>query len=327
MKILFSLLFLVISFLIFKLWIEHPEIDYKIKIIDMMLKVFKPLTGLETDHINRGLLNLSKYKPSYTNYFYINGIKIFPVKVKSLIDDYLIDVDVFLPESKENKKLPVLFYIHGGGWVLPSSDSKGDLFARDGFIYVEIDYRLSPEFKHPIPLEDCFSVLTWINQGNLGEFENFYIMGDSAGGNLAASLILLNRDRKTNYKIDKSVLIYPSIPTKIIGESKKKFENGYLLNAPFVNWFEKQYLRGEEDYHNRYVSPLNENNFDMVPPTLFIMATEDYLYSEGVEYRQKLEAYGVKVEYKDYFTVHGFYTITSLGEVARRDIISYLNKK
>ena len=326
MKSLSVVLTIVFSYIIYKVWIDQPEIEIELKILDLLFRIIKPLSGLETDSINRNILNYSRIFPSNTEDKYISGVKIYSVKVKSLIDDYYIDINVFLPENKEDNKLHIIFYIHGGGWVISNPNPEGEVYTKQGFIFITNDYRLSPEYKHPIPLEDCFSVLSWIFTKSNLEFETVYLMGDSAGGNLVASLILLNRDRRTNFLISKSVLIYPAFITQKINESKIKYENGYILTGSLMRWFEKQYIRGEEDFQNTYVSPLLETNFNYVPPTFFIHATEDYLYSEGVEYRKKLEAFGVKVEYKEYRTAHGFFSISRLGKIATIDAIAYLKK-
>jgi len=193
---------------------------------------------------------------------------------------------------------------------------------------VAINYRLSPEYKFPIPLEDCFSVLHWlINDSKIekADMAKVYLMGDSAGGNFAANLLSLNRDRNTGFDFHKTVLIYPALATKKQYESKVKFDNGYIITGKLAKWFEMQYLNSEDDYENKYVSPLKHENLSGLPQTLIIQATEDYIYSEGQEYAQRLIESGVKVEIKEYKSAHGFFTLSKrLWEEGIKDILEFL---
>jgi len=328
MELIKILLGIVISFSVYKIWIVDPEIEPIIKIVDFAVSIINLFTGVCTEKINRNFINYLRMQPTYTNGKYIDGVNIYNTTVKSLIDDYSLPVNVYLPENKEKIKLPVIFYIHGGGWVFPLLP-QGNQFPQAGFIFIAVDYRLSPEFKHPVPLEDCFSVLNWIvNESNIENMDlnRLYVMGDSAGGNLATTLSILNRDRKTGINIARQTLIYPAIITKTIGDSKLKHEYGYILNGKRMRWYEKQYMRTEEDYENPYVSPLALNNMEGLPPALFVFSTEDYLYSEGIEYMNKLSSSGIKTDQLTYKTAHGFLDFTRVGEEAKKEIINYLRK-
>jgi acetyl esterase len=324
-KILFGV---IISFSVYKIWIVDPEIEPIIKIVDFVVSITNSFAGVPSEKINRNFINYMRRQPTFTDGKYIDGINIYHTLVKSLIDDYSIPVNVYLPENNEKTKLPVIFYIHGGGWVFPLLP-EGNQFPKEGFIFIVVDYRLSPEFKHPIPLEDCFSVLNWIvNESNIEDMDlnRLYVMGDSAGGNLASTLSILNRERKTGIQIARQILIYPAIITRTIGDSKLKHENGYILTGEKMRWYENQYMRTEEDYNNPYVSPLALNDMEGLPPALFVFSTEDYLYSEGIEYMNKLSSSGIKTDELTYKTAHGFLDFTSVGEVAKKDIINYLKK-
>lgn len=118
-------------------------------------------------------------------------------------DGFKIRVLVYSPTTAEDTAKPALLYIHGGGYVMGSPDefvARNEMFCKElGAVVVSVDYRLAPEHRYPIPLEDCYAALAWIFE-NLDALDvngdKVGIYGESAGGGLAAALALLTRDRK-----------------------------------------------------------------------------------------------------------------------------------
>lgn len=192
-------------------------------------------------------------------------------------------------KDEKLKKIPLVFYIHGGGWVMEAPPlDHGEKFVEKEFIFAAVKYRLSPEFKFPIPLEDCYSALSHLldlleaynstvmdndigksktsNENRKKKSEHGYskkeksddlnnkkwlkfwdgriiLMGDSAGGNLAAGLTFLQRDRNLGANIITQVLIYPSMNTHDRLESHVQFGDWYVLDEEIVKWFSNQYER------------------------------------------------------------------------------------
>jgi len=293
------------------------------------------------------LLSLSGHlKSRSTNGTYIEGLLIEDILIESQWESeqnhtskYQIQVELFRPlnQAKANH-LPVMVNIHGGGWVLRGLNFRNDEYSKVlNMIVINVYYRLAPEYKYPTAMEDVYSVLHWLSRKEHvliedADLDRIIIKGDSAGGNLAAVTSLLSRDRGLNIKIKHQILIYPSIPSYYMSESRVKYSNNYLMSVKEGAWFFNQYIPIDLPERNtsKYISPLKETNFTDIPSALFIMATEDMLYDEGHMYRKHLEKYGVKTEYKDFVSVHGFYNTIWTGthdEEAFQTIIEYLRRQ
>ena len=178
------------------------------------------------------------------------------------------------------------------------------------FMVVSVDYRLAPEYKFPIGLEDCYDALLWVaeNAQNFGgDASNLVVAGDSAGGNFAAVVSILAKERK-GPEIKKQILIYPSIDAaKSLTGSAKRYEKGYGLEWEISDSFKKQYVRNDTDRINPLVSPLYADDVSGLPEALIILGQCDILLDEGLKYARKLKDAGVSVEYKVYNGMpHGF---------------------
>jgi acetyl esterase len=227
-----------------------------------------------------------------------------------------IPVRVYTP--KGNGPFPVLAFYHGGGWVI------GDLESHDpvcraltnaaNVVTVSIDYRLAPEHKFPAAPEDCYAATKWIadNAAALGaDGKRLAVGGDSAGGNLAAVVSLMARDRGTP-KIDFQLLVYPATD-RAETKSHVSFAEGYFLTRASMHWFWNHYLKDERDKTNPYASPLRARDLGGLPPALVITAEFDPLRDEGQAYAAKLKEAGVPVTYTQYDgMIHGFF---SMGDV------------
>lgn len=226
------------------------------------------------------------------------------------IGDEGIPVRVYVPEGEG--PYPTLVYFHGGGWVL------GDLDTYDATcraltnaaecMVVSVDYRLAPEHKFPTPLEDCYTVLEWVFDDAKPmqiDADNVAVGGDSAGGNLAAAVALLARDRG-GPSIAHQTLIYPVTNHSVDTDSYEENAEGYLLTKDDMEWFWDHYLRDDIDSKNPYASPLQASNLEDLPPATVITCGFDPLRDEGAAYAQRLEEAGVLFNHVNYDDcIHG----------------------
>ncbi len=216
-----------------------------------------------------------------------------------------------------DEKLPVFVYFHGGGWVVGNLDTH-DVVARQiantsGFAVLSVDYRLSPETKFPGAVEDAMAAVEWAAAGGDGhkyglaiDPTRIVVGGDSAGGNLAAVVCLLARD-KGGPKIAQQTLIYPVTDFHRRHPSHKKYAEGHLLTSAGQDWFAGHYLRSDADKDDWRASPLLAEDLSGLPPAIVITAEFDPLHDEGKAYADRLSAAGVPVSYHSYDgMLHGY---------------------
>lgn len=210
--------------------------------------------------------------------------------------------------------LPVLVYFHGGGWVLGDLDGADPtcrfLANRAGCAVVSVDYRLAPEHKFPAAVEDAFAAVEWVaeNAGKIGgDRLRVGVGGDSAGGNLAAAVALMARDKHFP-PLCCQLLIYPVTCYSFDTESYREFSSGnFGLNKEEMIWFWHHYLASEADGQNYYASPLLANNLSGLPPACIFTAECDVLRDEAEAYAARLRAAGVSVQLKRYEgLIHSF---------------------
>jgi acetyl esterase len=209
--------------------------------------------------------------------------------------------------------LPVLVFFHGGGWVVGDIESHDTvcrhLASRAGCAVVSVDYRLAPEHKFPAAVEDCLAATAWVagNAAALGvDAARLAVGGDSAGGNLAAVVSLLARDRGAP-RITCQLLIYPATDAAMRHESIARFGEGYVLTRATMRWFYDQYLRAPEDAADWQASPLAAPDLKGLPPAYVLTAGYDPLCDEGDAYAARLAAAGVAVTHRTFpGQVHGF---------------------
>jgi acetyl esterase len=219
---------------------------------------------------------------------------------------------------------PVLVYYHGGGWVI------GDLYTHDGICrsivnaagcaVASVDYRLAPEFKYPTAVEDSYAALQWTvaNAARLGlDPARIAVGGDSAGGNLAAVMALLARDRR-GPRLLLQVLLYPVTDHDFSTPSYRENATGYLLTAEDMRWFWRHYLAREEQGREPTASPLRAKSLADLPPALVITAGCDPLRDEGEAYAQRLREVGTAVTLTQYPGMfHGFARMTRILDQSR----------
>jgi acetyl esterase len=232
---------------------------------------------------------------------------------------------IYRPES--NVPLPILLYIHGGGWVI------GDLDTHDSAcraianavpaVVVSLDYRLAPEHKFPSAVDDCYAALCWVAENALkigGDPVRLAVGGDSAGGNLGAAVALLARDRGKP-KVGFQLLVYPATDARMQSRSITENGEGYFLTAGMMKWFWGHYLYGPTDVLDPRVSPALAPSHEGLPPAYVITAEYDPLRDEGEEYARMLIAAGVPTTLRRYDgLIHGFFTMTEVFPQAREAI-------
>ncbi|MBA2375506.1 MAG: alpha/beta hydrolase [Rubrobacter sp.] len=234
-----------------------------------------------------------------------------------------LPVRLYKPE--ENGTPPLVVYFHGGGWVIGSIESHDAtcraLAKASGCAVASVEYRLAPESAFPAAPEDCFAATKWLaeNGSPLGvDSSRLAVAGDSAGGNLAAVVSLMARDRG-GPKISHQTLIYPAVDFP--GDCPSYGENGegYFLTTADMKWFGGHYLREESEAKEWMASPLLAGDHTNLPSATVITAGFDPLRDEGEAYAKKLEDAGVEVKRLRYEgMIHGFASMIGAMDDSRK---------
>jgi acetyl esterase/lipase len=246
-------------------------------------------------------------------------------KIYSNEENHEIPVRIFHPEKRTHEEH--IIYIHGGGWALGNIDTYTsacvNLANRLGRIVYSIDYRLAPEHPYPAGLQDCLQAVDVLMAPVEGRKERKWVlMGDSAGGNLAAA-VSLKRKEENKRLPDSQVLLYPL--THWDHTENSPFEsiitNGYDygLTIKKMQEYMEMYAPDEEIRKSPYIAPLMAEDLKNQPDTLIITTEYDPLRDEGEAYGAALRKAGNYVEVKRILnSVHGFITyppyVTPLAE-------------
>jgi acetyl esterase len=208
---------------------------------------------------------------------------------------------IYTPEGAG--AFPVFIYLHGGGWVFGTIDQSDNVcryFTRTvGCIVISVDYRLAPKHKFPAAVEDAYCATQWVAENAKhikGDPSRIAIGGASAGGNIAAGVCLMAKDR-SGPSLVFQVLAYP--PTNIATldtASYRDFAWGHGLGRSHVQWYRNQYLANEEDGKNSYASPLLADDLSNLPPALVFTGESDVLRDDG----EGLKEEGVSARYIRY---------------------------
>lgn len=207
--------------------------------------------------------------------------------------------------------LPVLLYLHGGGFTIGSIASH-DTFCRSlahgsGAAVVSLDYRLAPEFRFPTAANDAWDALQWLSREGVAlglDSQRLAVGGDSAGGTLAAVNAIQARD--AGLPLSLQLLIYPGTTAYQDTDSHAQFAHGPVLDKKLIDWFFAQYIDMPDRADWRF-APLRADDAEGVAPAWIGLAECDPLVDEGVQYADKLRAAGVKVDLEIYRgVVHGF---------------------
>jgi acetyl esterase len=222
-----------------------------------------------------------------------------------------IPVRVYTPAG--SGPFPVLVFFHGGGWVICNLDTHDGLCRSlangAGCVVVSVDYRLAPEHKFPAAPEDCYTATAWVAAHAAeinGDASRIAVSGDSAGGNLAAVVAQMARDRGGPTLVFQ-LLMYPATDFSMKSRSIEENGEGYFLTRDDMLWFRDHYLNSEADKENPLASPMLAASLKGLPPALVVTAEYDPLRDEGEAYGHKLEEAGVPVKISRYDgMIHGF---------------------
>lgn len=255
-------------------------------------------------------------------------------------DGYEVPVKTYRPKAAKGE-LPALVFFHGGGFKTCSVETHdfvpAYLAANANVMAFNVEYRLAPEDKFPAGLEDCYQAARWIakNAKSLGvDARHLVVCGDSSGGNFAAAITLMARERK-EFIIDKQVLIYPALDFS--GTIQKRSAEVYTMvgvkpdaHAKSVSPLMREYLPDpEREIMNPLVSPILAESFQNLPQALFIEAECDALADDGLIYANLLKQAGVPVTCKVYEGMPHAFILRTYEETfeALDEICRFLNAK
>ena len=247
------------------------------------------------------------------------------------VEDSMIDgpagpipVRIYRPSAAS---APVHVHFHGGGWVIGDLDTHDrdcrEICVGADCIVVAVDYRLAPEHIFPAAPEDCYAAFCWAtaNVDSLGALPGpVSVGGDSAGGNLAAAVALMARDRN-GPAIAMQLLIYPVTDATMESTSYRDNADGYLLSRTMMSWFWDHYCPDLAMRADPLASPITAEDLSGLPPALVMTAEFDPLRDEGEAYAERLKAAGVEVEVRRFDgLVHGFFSQAGMIEAAREGV-------
>ncbi|MCL4684854.1 alpha/beta hydrolase [Myxococcota bacterium] len=222
---------------------------------------------------------------------------------------------------------PGLVYFHGGGWVIGSPDTHENLCKalanRSGARVVSVDYRLAPEHPWPAAPEDGYAVACHLAEHG-SEFgidaTRVAIAGDSAGGNLAAVVALMARDR-AGPTLRHQALLYPVVDHDFDRPSYRENGDGYFLTRDDMRWFWDQYVADPALRSDGYVAPLHAEDLAGLPPATVITAEYDPLRDEGEAYAERLRLAGVPTTCTRYDgQIHGVASLLDLIDAGKRAV-------
>jgi acetyl esterase len=242
---------------------------------------------------------------------------------------------------------PLVLYFHGGGFVLGALRMGdwmcGNVAAQVGAVVVSVDYRLAPSHPFPAAVEDCYAALTWAAAnaaelgagagdgagaaGGVGWVGRIGVMGESAGGNLAAVVSLAARDRG-GPAIAHQALLYPATDMSDSGTSipaARASRNPAFVHADEMETYRRMYLAADGDATNPLASPMLAPSHEGLPPALVLVGEHDPLRQDGTRYAEKLKAAGVPVRFTEYLGMpHGFLNFPGLCRSAPQALAELL---
>ncbi|BBH69254.1 esterase [Actinoplanes sp. OR16] len=219
--------------------------------------------------------------------------------------------------------LPAVLYIHGAGWVFGDAATHDrlvrELAVRSGAAIVFVNYSRSPEAHYPVAIEECYAALEWIAAHGPAEGldpARVAIAGDSVGGNMAAAVTLMAKQR-SGPELACQVLFYPVTDAAFDTDSYHLYAEGHWLRRDAMQWYWNQYTTDEAARSEITASPLRASTGQLagLPPALVILAEADVLRDEGEAYAAKLRAAGVPVTAVRYQgIVHDFVMMDALRD-------------
>jgi acetyl esterase len=232
-----------------------------------------------------------------------------------------VDVRIVRPPGAAGT-LPVILYMHGGGWVLGNAHTHDrlvrELAVGTGAAIAFVEYDRSPEARYPVAIEQGYATAQWIvDKGDVHQLdpERMAVAGDSVGGGMTAALALMANERGDVRFVQQSIY-YPVTDAAMDTESYEEFTEGYFLTAKGMAWFWDAYLPDLERRSEPFASPLraSDEQLEGLPPAFVIVDEADVLRDEGEAYAARLRAAGIPVTTVRYDGVtHDFMMLNPLS--------------
>jgi acetyl esterase len=233
-----------------------------------------------------------------------------------------VRVRIVRPSGAEGT-LPVVLYMHGGGWVLGNAGTHDrlvrELAVGAGAALVFVEYDRSPEARYPVAIEQGYATARWIMRkgaANGLDPERLAIAGESVGGCMTAAIALMAQERRDVRFVHQS-MYYPVTDAAMDTDSYREFAEGYYLSAKAMAWFWDCYAPDPVERAEPFASPLQASDEQLagLPPTLLIVDEADVLRDEGEAYASRLRGAGVEVTAVRYDgAIHDFMMLNPLSE-------------
>ncbi|MCA6773646.1 alpha/beta hydrolase [Enterococcus mundtii] len=255
-----------------------------------------------------------------------SSVEKLPVDIEDLKMDTndwgQINVRFIRPEGNV-EKLPVIFYIHGAGWVFGSAKTHDklirELAVRTNSIVIFPEYSRSPEAKYPTAIEQNYAILqklAELSESKGLDLENLTVAGDSVGGNMATVMTILTKQRQ-GLPIKKQLLYYPVTDANFDTGSYNQFAENYFLTKEGMQWFWDQYTTDEKKRAEITASPLRASKEELtgLPPAMILTGEADVLRDEGEAYARKLREAGVEVtQVRFQGIIHDFVMVNAMDQ-------------
>lgn len=265
---------------------------------------YKKGDRLNLENVRKSAASLMLYAGSRLD---LSSVRDFIIKIRGRE----INVRLYHPQPK--KRLPIIIYTHGGGFVSGTLDSFDSpcrhLSHITGRAVLAVDYRLAPEYPYPSAINDLYDVTAWVYEHAHDirvSRQDLTMAGDSAGGNY--TILVINKFINTGaFFIKNQVLIYPTTDLTHNTESMREFSQGYLLESRQVKWYGSQYLPKNINPNDPKISPLYIKNLKKMPRTMIFTTGFDPLRDEGLLFAQKLMKQNIETHHYHFDNmIHGF---------------------
>lgn len=251
----------------------------------------------------------------------VSDTRDFEIPVKQGV----IKARMYMPDESGDS---LIVFFHGGGFVIGNIETHDNvcrLICRNSGVKVlSIDYRLAPEYKFPTAVEDAFDSYKWVldNSSNIGvEKGKIALAGDSAGGNLCASISIQCRDNGIQLP-RLQMLFYPVVTADVSSQSYRDFGEGLFLTAKMSSWFMKQYITSREDLLDPRYNILFTDDLSGLPETIVVTAEYDTLRDQGETFVSRLRSSGTPATgVRALGMVHGFLSFFNFSKAASNYLI------
>lgn len=252
-------------------------------------------------------------------------------KTATFEDGTMLPLRVYRPAARRVDVLPLVVYFHGGGFCFGAAHLSEwwctTLAHEAEVVIVSVEYRLAPEHRYPVPVEDGYAASRWVadNAADVGgDAAELTVMGEDAGGNLAAAVALMARDRG-GPAIARQVLIYPVVD--LAGHYASEDENARapVLSAADLRVACDRYASAAQQ-SDPYASPLRAESHADLPPALIQTAHHDPVRDQGRAYAEVLRRAGVPVTLTDYVdALHGYVSMPTLVPASHQALAEVVN--